>query len=346
MNPSDLKYCPCTLAEGFNTYSPSALRNMFFGKKVSHVLDFDPPDVSEEVAEKFRQNSKTISISGAQFKQSLVLEKNKLRLTQPGESGQYILKPVPIRPPFGKPEELPANEHVTMQIATQVYDINTAECALIFFRNGEPAYITKRFDYNGGGLKIAQEDFASLSGLARGKDGEEYKNQGSYEDIARTMKSHVGAYALEAEKYYERIVFNYLFNNGDAHLKNFSLSQTPSGDYVLSPAYDMIDTRIHITSDSFFALRDGLFSGDYATESFKVLGFYAYDDFYEFGRKISLMESRITKILDKYRTESKETIDLIRRSFLKAEIKELYESHYVGRLKMLNNSFSKRTKLD
>ena len=341
MNPSDLKFCPCTLAEGFNTYSPSALRNMFFGKKVSHILDFDPPDVSEEVAEKFRQNSKTISISGAQFKQSLVLEKNKLRLTQPGESGQYILKPVPIRPPFGKQEELPANEHLTMQIAKQVYNINTAECALIFFRNGEPAYITKRFDYNTEGVKIAQEDFASLFGFARGKDGEEYKNQGSYEDITRTVKSHVSAYAVEAEKYYERIVFNYLFNNGDAHLKNFSLSQTPSGDYVLSPAYDVIYTRIHIPSDSFFALKGGLFSGDYSTDSFKVLGFYAYDDFYEFGMKINLMESRIRKILDKYRTKSKETSDFIRRSFLKAEIKELYLSHYIDRLKMLNNSYSK-----
>ena len=342
MNPSDLKYCPCTLAEGFNTYSPSALRNMFFGKKVSHVLDFDPPDVSEEVAEKFRQNSKTISISGAQFKQSLVLEKNKLRLTQPGESGQYILKPVPIRPPFGKPEELPANEHLTMQIAKQVYGINTAECALIFFKNGEPAYITKRFDYNSDGLKIAQEDFASLSGLARDKDGEEYKNHGSYEDIARVMKRHVGAYAVEAEKYYERIVFNYLFNNGDAHLKNFSLSQTQSGDYVLSPAYDMINTRIHIVSDSFFALRDGLFSWDYSTKSFKVLGFYAYDDFYEFGIKIGLMESRVGKILGKYRTESKETSDLICKSYLTTEVKEIYMLHYSDRLKMLNNSFAKK----
>lgn len=342
MNPSDLKYCPCTLAEGFNTYSPSALRNMFFGKKVSHILDFDPPDVSEEVAEKFRQNSKTISISGAQFKQSLVLEKNKLRLTQPGESGQYILKPVPIRPPFGKPEELPANEHLTMQIAKQVYGINAAVCALIFFKNGEPAYITKRFDYNDDGVKIAQEDFASLSGFARGKDGEEYKNQGSYEDITRIMKSHVGAYALEAEKYYERIVFNYLFNNGDAHLKNFSLSQTPSGDYVLSPAYDMIDTRIHIPSDSFFALRDGLFSTDYSTESFKALGFYAYDDFYEFGMRIGLMESRITKILDKCRIENGATRELIGRSFLNGEVKALYGSHYADRLKMLNNSYTRK----
>jgi serine/threonine-protein kinase HipA len=342
MNPSDLKYCPCTLAKGFNTYSPSALRNMFFGKKVSHVLDFDPPDINEEVAEKFRQNSKTISISGAQFKQSLILEKNKLRLTQPGESGQYILKPVPIRSPFGKPEELPANEHLTMQIAKQVYGINAAECALIFFKNGEPAYITKRFDCNSEGVKIAQEDFASLSGFARGRDGEDYKNQGSYEDIARLMKNHVGAYVVEAEKYYERVVFNYLFNNGDAHLKNFSLSQTSSGDYVLSPAYDIINTRLHITADSFFALRDGLFSRDYSTESFKALGFYGYDDFYEFGMKISLMESRITKILDKYRNENGDTRDLINRSFLGAEAKTLFGSHYADRLRMLNNSYAKK----
>jgi len=342
MNPSNLKCCPCTLAEGFNTYSPSALRNMFFGKKVSHMLDFDPPDVSEEVAEKFRQNSKILSISGAQFKQSLVLEKNKLRLTQPGESGQYILKPVPLRPPFGRAEELPANEHLTMQIAKQVYGIHTAECGLIFFKNGEPAYITKRFDYNDTGVKIAQEDFASLSGLTKGRDGEEYKNQGSYEDIARVMKRYVGAYAVESEKYFERVVFNYLVNNGDAHLKNFSLSQTPRGDYVLSPAYDLIDTRIHIASDSFFALRDGLFSEDHTSESFKANGFYAYDDFYEFGRRIGLMESRIVKTLDKYRNEHGETKNLIKRSFLGAEAKTLFESHYADRLKMLNNSYAKK----
>ncbi len=341
MKPSDLKYCPSTLAEGFDTYSPSALRNMFFGKKVSHVLDFDAPDINEEVAEQFRQNSKTLSVSGAQFKQSLRLERNKLRLTQPGERGQYILKPIPIRPPFGKPEELPANEHLTMQIAKQVYNIDTADCALIFFKNGQPAYITKRFDYNTEGEKIAQEDFASLSGFAKEKD-DNFKHLGSYEDIAKLMKRYLPAYAVEIEKYFERVVFNYLFSNGDAHLKNFSLSQTPSGDYVLSPAYDMINTRIHISSDSFFALSDGLFSGEYDTESFKVLGFFAYDDFYEFGMKIGMLEIRVRKVLDKYRTKSGDALDLIQRSFLSANVKELFQSHYVDRIKMLNNSYRKR----
>ena len=33
-----------------------------------------------------------------------------------------------------------------MQIAKQVYGINAAENAIIFFKDGSPAYITKRFD--------------------------------------------------------------------------------------------------------------------------------------------------------------------------------------------------------
>jgi len=342
MNLSEIKYCPSTLSKGFSTYSAAALRNIFNGKKVSHVLEFDAPEVNEDVAEEFRQNAKTISISGAQFKQSLLLEKNKLRLTKAGERGQYILKPIPFRPPFGKAEMLPANEHLTMQIAKQAYGIETAECALIFFKNGEPAYITKRFDYNSDGEKIAQEDFASISGLSKEKDGENYRGSGSYEDIAKAMKKHVAAYPVEVEKFFERIVFNYLFSNGDAHLKNFSLQQTSSNDYVLSPAYDLIDTLIHIPSDSFFALKEGLFSNDYYTESSMNLGFIAHDDLYEFGIKIGMIENRVKKILNKYQTENKLTRMLIEHSFLNDEIKLLYEKHYLSRLNAINNSFSKK----
>ena len=342
MNLDEIKYCPCTLAEGFNTYGPNALRLLFDRKKASHILDFNAPEADEEVAEKLRQNSKTISISGAQFKQSLVLERNKLRLTEPGEPGRYILKPIPFRPPFGKEEELPANEHLTMQIAKQAYGVVVAECALVFFKNGEPAYITKRFDYAADGRKIAQEDFASISGRSKEKDGESYRNSGSYEDIAIRMKKYVVAYAVEIEKYFERIVFNYLFSNGDAHLKNFSLQQTRSGDYLLSPAYDLIDTSIHIPADSFFALSDGLFSDDYDTESFKALGFYAYDDFFEFGLRIGMLENRTKAILDKYRNKNQKVLTLTQSSFLTEPVKQLYVNHYIDRLKMLNKSFSQK----
>jgi len=72
-----------------------------------------------------------MSISGVQEKFSVSLEKNKLRLISDGERGKYILKPIPNS--GRKPDQMPANEHVTMQIARQVYGIETAENALIFF---------------------------------------------------------------------------------------------------------------------------------------------------------------------------------------------------------------------
>jgi serine/threonine-protein kinase HipA len=229
-----------------------------------------------------------------------------------------------------------------MQIAKQVYGLTTAENALIFFKNGEPAYLTKRFDYDKQGKKIAQEDFATLSSLSKENNGDSYRNQGSYQDIAIVMKKFVAAYSVEIEKYFEQVVFNYLFSNGDAHLKNFSLQQTINHDYLLSPAYDLLNTLIHLPKDSFFALSDGLFSDHYETKSFQSLGFYAYDDFYEFGIKIGLLEKRLKRILDKYRADNHKTNNLIEVSFLGEEAKVFYKQHYLERLKMLSNSFSKR----
>jgi serine/threonine-protein kinase HipA len=332
---SDLKYCPCTLTEGYSTYSPKGLRWMFDRRKVSHMLEIQSPQTDESVAEQFRQNSKTISISGAQFKQSLVLENRKLRCIEAGESGTYILKPIPINPPFGHEAELPANEHLTMQIAHQAYQINTAMNALVFFKGGEPAYLTKRFDYLDDGTKIPQEDFASIAGLSKTTTGSEYKYKGSYEEIALLMKKYVAAYPVEIEKFFELILFNYLFANGDAHLKNFSLQRSSSGDYRLSPAYDLINTALHIPNDSFFALEDGLFANDYETTHFQTFGFYGLEDFYQFGVKIDMKEHRIRKILTKYQEMPPLVPQLIHNAYLSDPMKELYFNQYKDRLKML-----------
>jgi len=113
MNLDELKYCPGTLAEGFSTYSPSCLRNLFSGKKVNHVLPYEQPQNSEEVAEQFMENRRRISISGVQEKLSFLLEKNALRLTKEGEQGTYILKPIPRD--LKKVDQVPANEHVALQ---------------------------------------------------------------------------------------------------------------------------------------------------------------------------------------------------------------------------------------
>jgi serine/threonine-protein kinase HipA len=331
-SPLSISVCPGTLAAGFTTYSPSCLRNLFDGKKVSHILPYLPSYQNEEVAEQFVENRKRISISGVQEKLSLILEKKELRLTKEGEQGSYILKPIPRD--LKKVDQVPANEHLTMQIAKQVYGLKTAENALIFFKDGTPAYITKRFDINKTGGKWGVEDFASLSGKTKDSAGANFKYDYSYEEIAELIRKYVPAWRVEVEKYFALVVFNFLFSNGDAHLKNFSLLETAQGDYLLSPAYDLINTRLHV-DDSDFALEKGLFNDSYKSDFYKRSGHPTKSDFIEFAKRIGVTESRIEKILMPFLEKQPQVESLVSRSFLDEPLKRGYILMYSERRNFL-----------
>lgn len=320
MNIDELKYCPGTLAEGFATYSPGCLRNLFNTKKVNHVLPYEQPQQSEDVAEQFMENRKRISISGVQEKLSFLLEKNKLRLTKEGEQGTYILKPIPRD--LKKVDQVPANEHLTMQIAKQVYDLNVAENAMIFFKNGSPAYITKRFDVKEGG-KLGIEDFATLAGKTKDNAGANFKYEYSYEEAGLLIQKYVPAWRVEIEKYFSLVVFNFLFSNGDAHLKNFSLLESSKGDYLLSPAYDLVNTRLHV-DDSDFALDKGLFADDYKSMEYKRSGHPSKSDFMEFAKRIGVTEGRVEKLLAPFIENQPFMETLVNRSFLSEPNKRGY----------------------
>ncbi|MBW6492419.1 MAG: HipA domain-containing protein [Lentimicrobium sp.] len=313
MNADELKCCPGTLAEGFATYSPGCLRNVFNGKKVSHILPYEQPLKSEEVAALFMENRKRISISGVQEKSSLLLDKNLLRLTKEKEQGTYILKPIPAD--LKKVDQVPANEHLTMQIARQVYELNTAENAMIFFKDGSPAYITKRFDVRDDGSKWGKEDFATLAGKTKDSAGAGFKYEFSYEEAGYLIQKYVPAWRVEIEKYFSLVVFNFLFSNGDAHLKNFSLLESTKGDYLLSPAYDLINTRLHV-DDSDFALVNGLFADDFKSEQYKKSGHPCKKDFIEFAKRIGVAERRVEKLLNPFMEKKPFMETLLRCSFL------------------------------
>jgi len=323
-----LDRCPGTLKEGFSTYSPSCRRNLFGNKKVDHILPYNSPSQSEDYNEYFIENRKRISISGVQEKLSLILIKNKLTLTEAEEQGTYILKPIPRD--LKLVDQVPANEHLTMQIASQIYNIKTAENALIFFLSGEPAYITKRFDVRSDGTKWGVEDFASLSQRSIDTNGSNFKyGDISYEEIADLIHKYVGAYQIEIEKFYKLIIFNFLFSNGDAHLKNFSLIETPQGDYILSPAYDLLNTRIHV-SDTYFALKKGLFKDGSARVPRR-------SSFIEFGKKIGIKEKRVLSLLEIFDANKQSVHSLIARSFLSDKAKKGYLINFNMRYNMLNS---------
>jgi len=321
----EIKYCPGTLAEGFDTYSGSCLKRVFHGKKVNHIFPYAAPSTNVDTDELYQDNRTRISISGVQEKFSVALEKNKLRLVDEGQRGTYILKPIPKE--GNRSDQMPANEHLTMQIARQVYGIETAANALIFFSNGDPAYITKRFDVKEDGSKWAQEDFASLAGLTPQTHGAHYKYQGNYLELFDLMKKHLPAYSLEATKLYKLLLFNYLFSNGDAHLKNFSLIETPLGDFRLSPAYDLLNSRIHI-DDQDFALDDGILPKDIGhgtiNHQFKML-----------SDKAGIKEKIAAKTMQLMLSKSEEVEQMIKASYLNDKTKRNYLQAYQGRVKRL-----------
>jgi serine/threonine-protein kinase HipA len=328
-----IKTCPGTLAQGYNSYSNLCLRKLFSGKKVSHVLPYNSPKTSDDNAAIFIENRKRISISGVQEKMSLLLDKNKLRLTKEGELGTYILKPIPVD--LKKVSQVPANEHLTMQIARQVYAINTAENALIFFKTGEPAYITKRFDVKQDGTKWGKEDFATLAGKTTENAGANFKYDYSYEALAELLKRYVPSHVIEIEKLFNLIVFNYLFSNGDAHVKNFSLLETENGDYTLSPAYDLINTRIHV-DDSDFALSKGLFKDNYISNEKAKSAKPGKQDFIEFARRVGVEKEKAENLLAPFLENQEGVARLIENSYLDEPTKRAYLLDYQTRRNQLN----------
>ncbi len=323
----ELNRCPGTLAAGFATYSRTCIKRVFNGSKVNHMLPYASLQSNHNSENSFEENASRMSISGVQEKFSLIQEKNKIRLTKEGEQGTHILKPIPSG--SKNADQMPANEHLTMQIAHQVFGIETADNALIFFGNGDPAYITKRFDVLPGGLKLAQEDFASLAGKSPQTHGTDYKYLGSYWDLFELMRENLPSYKVESIKLFKLLVFNYLFSNGDAHLKNFSIIETPLGDFKLSPAYDLLNSRIHI-EDKDFALNEGLIparmgQGNIAKQ-FQLLAGHA-----------GIKENQLNAVLALMVSKSDQVKKLVDASFLKERIQKSYLQSYQLRLKKLKN---------
>ena len=291
---------------------------LFDGAKVSPMLGLTLPEFTAMKSEA----AKRISISGVQPKYSLKRNGNLLELTDHG--GEYILKPV-AQGVFDHMEAMPANEHVTMQLARQVFKIPTAECALLTLSDGEtPCYLTRRFDVLPDGSRQLQEDFAQVAQVSEPSHGKNYKYDFSYERIGTLMKDFVGAYAVEVEKLFRHVIFNYLIHNGDAHVKNFSLFRDQgTGMTRLTPAYDLLNTRLHLPNESAMAL--DLFDNDFTTASYDSLGFHAYDDFYEFGVRLGIAPQRITRHLAEMVSHETAILALLDNSFLSSALVGRYK---------------------
>jgi serine/threonine-protein kinase HipA len=189
--------------------------------------------------------------------------------------------------------------------------------------------------------KAQQEDFCQLSNRTAELHGENYKYDGSYEEMGELIKKYVAAPAVALERFFKLVVFNYLVCNGDAHLKNFSLimRDKQTQEYMLAPAYDLLNTHLHVPNERRTALE--LFKDDFQTVSYELNGFYAYDDFAELARRLGLIEKRYQKSLEDCLEKQEAVFSLIDRSLLSEECKHDYKEDVKDRIKALSLSHAK-----
>lgn len=213
----------------------------FFGTVKLPEIEIDDKTLNLLATE---TTNKGFTVPGVQKKLSLhlVSDSRKPRLTLVNYPTGYILKPQ-----VAEFEALPESEQLIMTMADTA-EISTVPHALVKGKAGL-AYITKRVDRNlaDGAIKmLAMEDFCQLD-LRLTED----KYRGSYERCAKIIRRYSSRIGIDMTEFYIRLVFCFIVGNSDMHLKNFSLIETAegSGEYVLSPAYDLLPVNANMPAD-------------------------------------------------------------------------------------------------
>lgn len=194
----------------------------------------------KDIPLKAQEMAGRMSISGVQPKLSVRLDKKLGEIVPATEKGEYILKPQ--LQPF---PNIPENENCCMDIAADL-GIDTPSQCLLPLTDGTLAYIVKRFDRMRM-EKIHQEEFFQI---LEKKD----KYQGSIEQIGKKLGEISAVPGLDIQLFFERVVFNFLIGNGDAHFKNFSVLYHVPGGLRLSPAYDLVSSNLVIPNEQDSAL--------------------------------------------------------------------------------------------
>lgn len=124
------------------------------------------------------------------------------------------------------------------------------------------------------------------------------------------------------ERFFDLVVFNYIYANGDDHLKNFSLI-LQGEDYRLAPAYDLLNTSVHMNGDD-LGLDGGLSPNLARSDVYDHTGHPCRVDFERFGLRIGLLDSRVSRILDRYMMLPQASLELMNRCFLNEKARRHY----------------------
>lgn len=281
---------------GSGTYHSRCLKTLFGSTK--------PPTLNIELAKLHTAALAMLgqaSLSGVQKKISVNLSADRETLQVATDGGRFILKPQ-----TDVYSALPENEQITSRLATLV-EIETASAGLVALKDGSLAYIVRRFDRLPDGRKLRQEDFCQLSLLSPKE-----KYDSTAERCVKLVYKYASEPLVEVHKLFRQLVFAWWTGNGDLHLKNLSLFVDEEGIVRLTPAYDLVCTRLVIPDDP-LALSVG---GKKDNLSRKL--------WLKFAEHCRLPEKTAIRVLDRQAAALPAARELIERSFLPPELKSSY----------------------
>lgn len=214
--------------------------------KILTELDRRPLGIDDE----FRG----ISGAGAQDKLIACLDGKVLKLPLKGTPSTHIIKP-----DIERFENSVFNEYFVMRLA-KACGLNVAKCDILTLKDRH-FYVTERFDrevVNGRVTRLHQEDFCQL---LKCRPEIKYQDQGgpSLVECVKLIRETLRLPAVDVLEFVDRVIFNFLVGNGDAHGKNFSVLYR-NGQPRLSPAYDIISTTVYPAISKKMAMK---FDGEY-----------------------------------------------------------------------------------
>jgi serine/threonine-protein kinase HipA len=187
------------------------------------------------------------ALAGAQDKLVIHLVEGEPYLCERGAPSTVILKP-DISEGFNRIELSAFNELYCMQLAGAV----GLQVPDSFWFAG--AFAVTRFDrlqHQSRLSRLHQEDFAQLLGLPPSA-----KYDIGWRHCFELIDQHLTAPEAGRRELIDRLFFNLLIGNADAHGKNFALLFGPSGA-KLAPAYDLLCTQVYPSLSDAFSMRIG-----------------------------------------------------------------------------------------
>lgn len=208
-----------------------------------------------------------LSLAGAQDKLAVGFKDGQIQLIKGGAPTTHILKPL-----ITGVKDSAHNELFCMQLATRL-GLDVPEASLQCVED-TPYYLVARYDRkrnkDGTITRIHQEDFCQALAMA---PEIKYEREGgpSIAACQDLIAEYAAQPAADQIKLVNRVLFNYLIGNADAHGKNFSLLYQHNKP-MLAPAYDLLSTAIYPDLSQNMAMKIG---GKYKPNTLSRRHFYA-----------------------------------------------------------------------